>query len=198
MYKQIFVNVQSLNNKIIAFETIVYENTLEQQQIFRNKVNSSPAAFSFTSSLSLTYYKLTLLKGSKMMYNPGYEKCDKCDKHEKHDKCEKREKQKHVHEVTGSTGFSEECKDCHNHRFCAVSGEAIHIGNTHIHEIKFRTDFADEHFHEFCGKSGPAVEVGNGKHVHFAKAFTDFEDGHKHRFQVASLIESPADFEYCD
>ena len=96
--------------------------------------------------------------------------------------------QKHVHEITGSTATVGNCRDCHNHRFCAVSGEAIREG-------KFRTDFADGHFHEFCGKSSCAIEVGGGKHVHFVKAFTDFEDGHKHEFQVASLIESPLDFE---
>lgn len=104
------------------------------------------------------------------------------------------EKQKHVHEVVGSTAASNECRDCHNHRFCTVSGEAIKEGCSHVHEVKFRTDFVDGHFHEFCGKSSPAMEVGDGKHVHFAKAFTDRQDGHRHEFQVASLIDSPLDF----
>ncbi len=106
--------------------------------------------------------------------------------------------QKHVHEVTGSTAFVSECDDCHNHRFCTVSGEAIRMGNSHVHEIKFRTDFADGHYHEFCDKSGPAIDVGGGKHVHFAKAFTEPQDGHTHKFQVASLIESPTDFKKYD
>lgn len=126
------------------------------------------------------------------MYNQNY------DRRDNHEKCDKPERQKHVHEVTGSTGFKEECKDCHNHRFCTVSGEAMKMGNSHVHEIKFRTDFADEHFHEFCGKSGPAIDVGNGKHIHFAEAFTDVEDGHKHHFQVVSLIDNPTDFECHD
>ena len=104
-------------------------------------------------------------------------------------------KQSHVHEVTGSTEIVRECKDCHNHRFCTVSGEAIRLGNSHVHKIKFRTGLSDEHFHEFCGKSSPAINVGNGKHVHFIKACTEEEDGHKHQFQVATLIESPTDFE---
>ena len=39
--------------------------------------------------------------------------------------CNKPEKQKHVHEVTGSTATAEDCKDCHSHRFCTISGEAI-------------------------------------------------------------------------
>lgn len=104
-------------------------------------------------------------------------------------------KQRHVHEVTGITDYKNECGECHNHRFATVSGEAISVGCSHVHEIKFRTDFADEHYHEFCGKSGPAVDVGGGKHVHYAKACTQPEDGHKHEFQVASLIESPTEFE---
>lgn len=110
--------------------------------------------------------------------------------------CDKR--QRHVHEVTGSTLYEGQCCDSHNHRFSTVSGEAISIGKTHIHEIEFRTDFADDHYHTFCGKSGPAVDVGGGKHVHFAKSCTQMEDGHKHIFQVASLIESPTESEYCN
>ncbi len=105
------------------------------------------------------------------------------------------QKQKHVHEITGSTEVFRECKECHNHRFCAVSGEAIQIPGTsdHYHEVKFRTDFSDEHYHEFCGKTSGAIDVGYGKHVHFAKGCTTKEDGHKHEFQVASLINSPTD-----
>lgn len=104
--------------------------------------------------------------------------------------------QKHVHEITGSTQILQECRDCHNHRFCTVSGEAMPIPgkNDHYHEVKFRTDFADGHYHEFCGKSSGAIDVGGGKHVHFAKAFTTMEDGHKHEFQVSSLIDEPTDF----
>lgn len=115
-----------------------------------------------------------------------------------HQNCDKCKEQKHVHEVVGSTEVVTECQECHNHRFCTVSGEAMKMGNSHVHEIKFRTDFSDGHYHEFCGKSGPAIDVGNGKHVHYAKACTDEEDGHKHEFQVAVLIESPTDFEYYD
>lgn len=73
------------------------------------------------------------------------EHCDKC--------------KKHVHEILGSTAIFSECDECHNHRFATVSGEEIRMGDTHIHEIKFRTDFSDGHFHEFCGKSGPYDKV---------------------------------------
>ena len=105
-------------------------------------------------------------------------------------------KQKHVHELTGSTGIFEECNDCHNHRFCTVTGEAIYIPgkNDHFHEVKFRTDFTDEHFHEFCGKTSGAIDLGGGKHVHFIKDCTEKEDNHKHEFQAATLIDSPIDF----
>lgn len=108
-----------------------------------------------------------------------------------------RDEQKHVHEITGSTGAFGTCSECHNHRFCTVSGEAIREGSSHVHEVTFRTDFADGHYHEFCGKSSPAIPVGGGKHVHYANAYTTKEDGHKHRFQVASLIEEPLEFA-CD
>lgn len=109
------------------------------------------------------------------------------------------EKQKHVHELTGSTKVFKECDECHNHRYCTVSGEAIYFKDKHdkydhCHEVKFHTDFSDEHFHEFKGKTSGAIEVGNGKHVHFLKDFTEEEDGHKHEFQVATLIDSPTDF----
>lgn len=106
------------------------------------------------------------------------------------------DKQKHVHELTGSTRIFDECGDCHNHRFCTVSDEAVYLHgkSDHYHEVKFRTDFADGHYHEFCGKTCGAIEVGNGKHVHFIEGCTEREDGHKHEFQAATLIDSPIDF----
>lgn len=103
--------------------------------------------------------------------------------------------QRHVHEISGITKIAGERGECHNHRFATVSGEAMRMGNSHVHEVKFCTDFADGHFHEFCGKSSPAIEVGGGKHVHFAEAFTEVQDGHRHRFMVAAMIENPTD---CD
>lgn len=103
-----------------------------------------------------------------------------------------------MHELTGSTAVVNECKECHNHRFCTVTGEAIYVGNSHVHEVKFRTDFDDKHFHEFCGKTGPAINVGNGRHVHFIKDETKCEDGHRHKFQAATLIDSPTDIKKCD
>ncbi|MEE1086354.1 MAG: YmaF family protein [Schaedlerella sp.] len=107
-------------------------------------------------------------------------------------------KQTHVHELTGSTAVVQECNDCHNHRFCAVSGEAIRAGNSHVHEVKFTTDHTDGHHHDFCTKSSVAINVGNGKHVHYICDVTEFEDGHRHQLQAATLIESPIDFKKCD
>lgn len=109
------------------------------------------------------------------------------------------EEQKHVHELTGSTRiFNEGGGDCHNHRFCTVTGEAMYTRDKrdHFHEVKFHTDFSDEHFHEFCGETTGAIEVGNGKHVHFIKDMTEEQDGHMHEFQAATLIDSPIDFKW--
>ena len=104
--------------------------------------------------------------------------------------------QQHVHEVTGIVAPVTECRECHVHRFCTVTDEAIAVsGNDHIHEIKFRTDTADGHYHTFCGKTGRSYNVGNGKHVHYLKDITEEADGHRHKFQVATLIESPTEFE---
>lgn len=104
--------------------------------------------------------------------------------------------QNHVHELTGSTRIVNECDDCHNHRFCTVTGEAIFLRNQndHYHEVALITDFSDGHYHEFCTKTSGAIEVGNGKHVHFLFDRTESQDGHVHELQAATLIESPTDF----
>lgn len=61
--------------------------------------------------------------------------------------------QKHVHELTGSTKIFNECNDCHNHRFCTVTGEAIYHKEKdkydHYHEVKFHTDFSFEEWGSF-------------------------------------------------
>lgn len=104
----------------------------------------------------------------------------------------------HVHEVTGSTETVTECRECHNHRFCTVSGRAIRMGTSHVHEVRFCADTSDGHSHEFCDKTSTAIAVGNGKHVHYLKNRTESEDGHVHRLQAATQIESPTDFECKD
>lgn len=97
----------------------------------------------------------------------------------------------HVHELVGSTKIEGCCEYAHNHRFAAISGEAIPCEGSHVHEIKFRTDSCDGHFHEFRGTSGPAIRVDDEHHVHFAEAYTTTDAGHKHKFTVAALIENP-------
>ncbi|MBO5160067.1 MAG: hypothetical protein J6J03_02015 [Tyzzerella sp.] len=101
----------------------------------------------------------------------------------------------HVHEISGSTEVMGQCQDCHNHRFCTVSSKPIRVGDSHVHEVNFHTDFADGHCHDFCGRTSTAIYVGDGKHVHFASACTESSDEHVHRFQAASSIDSPTDFE---
>jgi len=99
--------------------------------------------------------------------------------------------QRHVHEILGSVQIAEPNEDAHNHRFATVSGQAIPFKDSHIHEVRFRTDFYEDHFHEFMGKTGPAIPVGDGRHVHFLESVTSVNDGHKHEFRVATLIDNP-------
>lgn len=101
--------------------------------------------------------------------------------------------EQHVHEITGSTQTAECGRECHNHRFSTVSGEAIPCMGSHVHRVEFRTDSHEGHFHEFCGNSSTAIPVGDGRHVHFASARTTAADGHTHEFRVASLIEDPTE-----
>ena len=106
--------------------------------------------------------------------------------------CEReRERQSHVQEIQGSTEIAERRDDPHNHRFATVSDEVIPMGNDHVHEVKFRTDFYEDHFHEFCGRTGGAIPVGGGRHVHFLESVTQVSDGHRHQFKFASLINDP-------
>lgn len=97
--------------------------------------------------------------------------------------------QKHDHEIQGSVEIAEP-GDPHNHRFATVSGEAIRCGDSHIHEVKFRTDFYEDHFHKFYGKTCPAITVGD-RHVHFLESVTEVSEGHQHEFRLATLINDP-------
>jgi hypothetical protein len=98
--------------------------------------------------------------------------------------------QRHVHEFLGSTRLAELEEDPHNHRFAGVSGEAIPVGFSHIHEIMTKTDFFD-HFHRIKARTGPAIPVGEGRHVHFVEAVTSVNDDHNHKLIFATLIEEP-------
>ncbi|RAV19974.1 YmaF family protein [Paenibacillus contaminans] len=104
----------------------------------------------------------------------------------------KPKKQRHVHEFEGSTKLAEEGEDRHNHRFAGVTGQAIRVGKSHVHEIDLtNTDFLD-HFHNLKKiRTGPAIPVGNGKHVHFVSGQTTINDEHRHPFNFATLIQKP-------
>lgn len=101
--------------------------------------------------------------------------------------------QRHVHEVIGSVRIAEENKDPHNHRFVAMTGEAIPVknGRNHIHKIKTTTDFYEDHFHDIKVSVGEAIPVSKDRHVHFVYAQTEASDGHCHKFIVATLIDNP-------
>ncbi|BCN32333.1 YmaF family protein [Anaeromicropila herbilytica] len=96
----------------------------------------------------------------------------------------------HVHELVGSVLIAEVQTDPHNHRFAAVTGEAIQCGEDHYHEVKFRTDYYEGHYHTFCGRSSGAIQVGD-RHIHFIKNFTSINDEHNHKFRAATLINDP-------
>lgn len=100
----------------------------------------------------------------------------------------------HVHEYAGSTVFSESSDHCHNHRFAAVSGEAIPADGSHYHNLDFRTDTCHTHFHEFHGPSSLAIPIGDGRHIHFAKSSTTKSDGHTHEFRTALFINDPGSY----
>lgn len=100
----------------------------------------------------------------------------------------------HVHEFEGSTVFSGMPDNCHNHRFAAISGEAIPADGSHYHNLSFRTDTYGTHFHEFYGSSSLAIPIGDGRHVHFAKSCTTESDGHTHEFRISTLINDPSQF----
>ncbi len=99
-------------------------------------------------------------------------------------------RQTHNHEFLGSTRFTEESDDRHNHRFAGISSEAIPYNGSHVHKIKTSTDFFG-HYHDICIITGPAIPMSNGKHIHLAIATTTFVQGHVHEFIFTTLIEAP-------
>lgn len=97
--------------------------------------------------------------------------------------------QEHVHEVQGIVQIAAP-NDPHTHRFATISGEAIEMGNGHIHEVNFRTDFYEDHFHEFVGRTLGPVMVGD-RHVHFLESETSQNEGHLHEFKLSTFIDNP-------
>lgn len=105
--------------------------------------------------------------------------------------CQSCSKSQHNHEVVGSTKISGCCNDAHNHRFAAITGNAIPFAGSHIHQVAFTTDTCEGHHHEFCGKTDPAIYIGSGHHVHLVKASTSAAAGHQHSFAASVLLEDP-------
>lgn len=104
----------------------------------------------------------------------------------------RQETDEHVHEVIGSVKKNAERRgEEHNHRFATMSEEPIRCGNSHVHEVEFRTDNYEDHYHEFCGRTSTAISVGNGRHVHFINSDTSRDGGHCHEFRVTTHIENP-------
>lgn len=97
----------------------------------------------------------------------------------------------HVH---GAEGFvcpaGSKC-DIHKHCFEGVTGRAIPFGDSHVHEVDFRTDINDCHCHKLCGRTGSAIPTVDGNHIHLIEGFTTCNDGHKHYVRVATGIEEP-------
>lgn len=101
----------------------------------------------------------------------------------------------HDHEVLGSThiSYEEYRRNPHNHRYAAISSQAIceRHGHSHFHIIETHTDFFEDHSHKIRVKTGPAIPVGDGRHTHFVESATSVNDEHCHKFQLALAIEDP-------
>ena len=96
----------------------------------------------------------------------------------------------HNHEIQGSVRLAGEGCEAHNHRFATVSGNAIDVGQSHVHDVTFTTDTYDGHKHEFCGRTSIGYPTGCG-HVHYLNDVTTCEGGHSHTFRVTTNIEDP-------
>ncbi len=68
----------------------------------------------------------------------------------------------HNHEIQGSVRLAGEGCEAHNHRFATVSGNAIDVGQSHVHDVTFTTDTYDGHKHEFCGRTSIGYPTGCG------------------------------------
>lgn len=105
----------------------------------------------------------------------------------------------HVHEFLGSTMLAAppgQKNLLHNHRFAGVSGPAIPVKGSHVHEIKARADFFVSHIHFLREISGLAIPVFDEKgkeigHVHGFSGTTTVDARHDHEFKGATLIEDP-------
>jgi hypothetical protein len=101
-------------------------------------------------------------------------------------------RQTHTHEFTASTELALRNDLRHNHRFAGVTGEAIPVGDTHIHKIKVNTTFVLGHFHEVIVKTGPARTVNHcGRpdlHIHFVEGETTVNGAVPHDHDVRFVV----------
>ena len=95
----------------------------------------------------------------------------------------------HVHEVEGLVFPAGRCP--HTHCFETTTSRGIPCGDSHVHDVEFKTDIDDCHCHKFCGRTCPAIQTGDGNHIHILESVTSCNDGHKHFFKVATSIEIP-------
>lgn len=103
--------------------------------------------------------------------------------------------QTHTHEFAASTELELKGDLRHNHRFAGVTGEAIPVGQSHIHRIKVNTTFNLNHFHEVIVKTGPAITInpdepkGEQVHIHFVEGETTVNGvvPHDHEIKFATL-----------
>lgn len=102
-------------------------------------------------------------------------------------KDDRRDLLNHVHEVEGFVYPAGRCP--HKHCFETTTGRGIPCGNSHVHEVEFKTDIDECHCHKFCGRTGPAIQAGDGNHIHIIDSVTSCNDGHKHCFKVATSTE---------
>ena len=102
----------------------------------------------------------------------------------------RRRAETHNHEVQGSVRLAGEGCEEHNHRFATVSGDAIAVGQSHVHNVAFTTDTYDGHSHEYTGRTSIAYPAGCG-HVHYLDSVTTCDGGHSHTFKVITNIEDP-------
>ena len=72
----------------------------------------------------------------------------------------RRRAETHNHEVQGSVRLAGEGCEEHNHRFATVSGDAIAVGQSHVHNVAFTTDTYDGHSHEYTGRTSIAYPAG--------------------------------------
>jgi len=108
----------------------------------------------------------------------------------------KPQSQTHTHEFLASTELALHGDLRHKHRFAGVTGEAIPVGQNHIHKLRVNTSFNIGHFHEVILRTGPGLTVNpeapsnEQVHIHFVEGETTVNGAvlHDHDVKFATLI----------